>query len=226
MSVFFPSPVWLLFTRQKTQWSQSKKWITRLLHAVSLRPLWATGWCSADNNPLAAKWVTQCKNDLTEPARKWWKQHLFTLAETSLVTVTCSFHPFVFHLLSLYLIKVPVHGIGGKKKHLAQMYHLLAGVLYKSSRFIYLLYAVGIRMVTTGEETAERYWESWSNSSTFQLVLVRRQMIERIKSFKWKNDMWSHKQCDKVLVPFYTSVHSIASYISLILLCLFRHLNK
>lgn len=52
-------------------------------------------------------------------------------------------------ILCHYLIKVLVHRIE-KNKHLAQMYHLLAGVLYKSSRFIFLLYIFGIRTVTTG----------------------------------------------------------------------------
>lgn len=37
---------------------KDKKWITTLLHAVSPRPVCATGWCTADNHPLAAKWGT------------------------------------------------------------------------------------------------------------------------------------------------------------------------
>lgn len=70
---FFPSMIVVYLTENTAITEQ--KWITRLLHAVSPRPLWATGWCSADNRPLAAIWVT--------PTQKWSgtemmkKRHLF-----------------------------------------------------------------------------------------------------------------------------------------------------
>lgn len=74
----FPA-VWLLSTWWGNAVIKDQKWITRSLHAVSLRPVCATGWCTADNNPLAAKWGTwRCAAPLSKKKRRKKTKHKIT----------------------------------------------------------------------------------------------------------------------------------------------------
>lgn len=55
---------------------KDQKWITSPLHPLSPRPLCATGWCTADNKPLAAKLGTQyCEARFQNKTKNGQKQN-------------------------------------------------------------------------------------------------------------------------------------------------------